>query len=304
VDERLAAVLPRLEGALGPHAGDPVALSGGITNRNFRVRLGGRDYVVRLTGKDTAVLGIEREAEVAATRAAHRLGLAPDVALFLPQEGCLVTTFVPGRPAAADELREEVAALGTALRLVHDGPALPAAFSAFRLGEVYRAETLARGGRVPAAYDDADALARRVEAAIAGHREHAPVPCHNDLLTANFIAGDDGALHLVDWEYAGMGDRFFDLGNLAVNNGLGEDDERALLDAYFAQDGGATGRRRAALRLMRLMSDYREAAWGVVQGVLSDLDFDYAAYADEHFARLLEHAADPRVEEWLDAARA
>ena len=60
------------------------------------------------------------------------------------------------------------------------------------------------------------------------------MPCHNDLLAANFIAGPE-RLWIVDWEYAGMGDRYFDLANFAVNNELGEADEEALLGDYFGE---------------------------------------------------------------------
>ncbi|HEY8625610.1 MAG TPA: hypothetical protein VIL82_06365, partial [Solirubrobacteraceae bacterium] len=60
----------------------------------------------------------------------------------------------------------------------------------------------------------------------------------------------------------------------------------------------------AALRLMRIVSDAREAAWGVVQGSISDLEFDFADYARRHFERLSEAARDPRLEEWLGAATA
>ena len=60
----------------------------------------------------------------------------------------------------------------------------------------------------------------------------------------------------------------------------------------------------AALRLMRLMSDVREAMWGVLQRAVSELDFDYGAYAAEHFARLRAEAADPRLEDWIGAAAA
>jgi hypothetical protein len=54
---------------------------------------------------------------------------------------------------------------------------------------------------------------------------------------------------------------------------------------------------------MRFMSDFREAMWGVVQGTVSDLDFDFAEYADKHFVRLRETAADPRFADWLRDAR-
>jgi hypothetical protein len=44
---------------------------------------------------------------------------------------------------------------------------------------------------------------------------------------------------------------------------------------------------------MRFMSDFREAMWGVVQATVSELDFDFAGYADDHFARLERTAAEP-----------
>ncbi len=148
--------------------------------------------------------------------------------------------------------------------------------------------------------------ARRIEDACTGP-EHDPVACHNDLLAANFIrgnptaAGGAGQIWIVDWEYAGMGDRYFDLANFAVNNELGEAGELALLEAYFAERPSA--RQVANLRLMKFMSDFREAMWGVVQTVLSELDFDFEQYAGKHFERMLETAADADFETWLEQAR-
>ncbi len=293
----LARIIAALEPRLGAAEGKPVALAGGITNRNYRLRMGGVDYVLRITGKDTSVLGIDREAEVAATRAAHEAGVAPPVADYLAEEECLVTRFIEGRPVSADELRDPttLGEVASSIRMVHDGPAFPKSFSVFRTVETYRDETLARGGTVPAAYDEAALLAARIEAALTGP-EHAPVPCHNDLLTANFIH-DGIRVRIVDWEYAGMGDRYFDLGGLSVNNGFDERDDERLLAAYFGVP--ATEARFGAVRLGRMMFDLREAMWGVVQTVVSDLDFDYATYADTHFHRLLTAAHDPRLKDWL-----
>jgi thiamine kinase-like enzyme len=291
----LEAALERLVPALGPLEGEPVALDGGITNRNYRVRLGGGDYVVRLCGKDTAVLGIDREAEARATEVAASLGVGPALVERLPD--ALVTRFISGRSVEAEELRARVGEVAATLRALHDGPPVPGRFDSFRVVEAYRDVTRARGGEVPGHYAEAAAAAERIEAVLGGRPA---VPCHNDLLTANFI--DDGErLRIVDWEYAGMGERFFDLANLSINNGFSEQEDRALLDAYF---GGAGDAQFAALRLMRVMSDFREAMWGVVQTVASDLDFDYVAYAGEHFTRLRASAADPRFEDWLGVAAA
>ena len=295
----LDAVLDDLAPVLGSPAGPPAALEGGLTNHNYRVRLGGGEYVVRLPGADTEVLGIDRVAERAATEAAAAAGVGPEVVAF--ERGCLVTRFIEGRPMRPEEVRARLPAVAAALKAVHAGPPLPAGFNGFRVVEAYREATLARGGEVPDAYDAAHALAERIEAALSGP-EHRPVPCHDDLLAANLL-WDGHRVRIVDWEYAGNGDRYFDLGNLAVNCAFDGDDERALLVAYFGEP--PTARRLAALRLQRLMSDFREAMWGVLQGAVSALDVDYGAYAREHFDRLEAAAADAPIDRWLvEAARA
>jgi len=275
------------------------ALAGGITNRNFKVTLDGDEFVLRIGGKDTRLLGIDRRVEHEASQAAARAGVGPDVVAFVEPEGYLVTRFVRGRVLAAEELREppRIAEVGRTLRVVHGGAPLPARFDAFRVVEDYAAIAERSGVGVPSAYARARAVAGEIERA----RGAQPVrPCHNDLLSANFI--DDGErLRIVDWEYAGMGDVLFDLANFAVNNGLDEEGDRALLTAYA---GAAEEAGLAALTLMRFMSDFREAMWGVVQQALSELDFDFAGYADEHFARLERTADDGRFRSALEAAPA
>ncbi|HET8953879.1 MAG TPA: phosphotransferase [Solirubrobacteraceae bacterium] len=284
---------------LGEPDGAPVALEGGITNRNYRVRWGGRDCVLRCPGRDTALLGIDRAAEWAATQAAAAAGVGPPGIAFDPGVGCLVTEWVEGRPIEPAELRGRIPELAVALRTIHDGPALPAVFDVFAVVEAYREIALARAASPPAGLDRLADGAAAIRAALRGP-EHAPVPCHNDLLASNVL--DDGRrLWIVDWEYAGMGDRYFDLGNLAVNNDFGEDDELALLQAY-RPDGGSA-RRVAALRLMRVMSDYREGMWGVVQSAVSELEFDFEGYAREHLERAAAALEDPRLAGWLEDAR-
>jgi thiamine kinase-like enzyme len=269
-------------------------LGGGITNRNFKVTVDGEAFVLRIGGKDTALLGIDREAEHAATRAAAALGIGPEVLTFLEPEGYLVTRFVEGGPLPVEEVRrpDTLRLVAATLRRIHDGPAFPARFDAFRVVEAYLATAAGRGVSPPAAYTRAKETADLIERARGRQPAH---PCHNDLLNANFIAQDDG-VRIVDWEYAGMGDRFFDLANFSINHELSEAENEELLRAYFGDLDEADLR---ALRLMRFMSDFREAMWGVVQQGLSELDFDFAGYADEHFARLERTAADPSFRESL-----
>ena len=288
----------RLEPVLGPMEREPSPLPGGFTNLNFRVRMGGRELVLRLCEPGAGVLGIDREGEKVATRRAADAGIGPELVACLEDDQVLVTEWLPGGPFA---VRRGLADVAAALRLTHAGPPLPSELAVFALAERHHAIAVERGAPVPAGYATVADLASRIADALAGHPEHAPVACHNDLVPENFLTAADGGVRIVDWEYAGQNDRFFDLGNLSVNNDLTEDDDRALLAAYFGEP--ATPRRFAALRLMRIVSDVREAMWGLVQSAISRLDEDYDAYAAECFARLLDQAGDPRVEGWLTEAR-
>lgn len=294
--------MERLEARLGTAEGEPTVLGGGITNHNFRARFGGREVVVRLPGNHTELLGSDRSGERRANALAAAAGVAPAVVAALEDPVVLVTAFVEGPTMEPEDLRAPgtPAEVGAALRRVHGCGTIDARFDAFRLVEDYAAATRARGGQVPRAYERAHAVAARIEA-VAVLAEEAPVLCHDDLLSANFIASSDG-IRIVDWEYAGMGSRWFDLGNFAVNNELGPAEEEALLTAYLGAPPSPAD--LAALRLMRLMSDFREAMWGVVQTAISDLDFDFAGYASRHFDRLLAAADGPGFEALLEDAGA
>jgi thiamine kinase-like enzyme len=277
-------------------------LSGGITNRNYLVQVEGSRvrYVLRLAGNDTHLLGISREVEHAATVAAAGVGVGPEVTAFIRPQGYLLTRFIEGVPLSEEAIHrpETIHRIADSLRRIHDGPAIPGLFVPLRIVEAYHALAHERGVPIPPEYALARSIGRRIELALLAD----PVdlrPCHDDLLNANFI--DDGdRIRIVDWEYAGMGDPFFDLGNFSVNNGLTSDEDVLLVEAY---DGPPPRPARLArLRLMRVVSDFREAMWGVLQQAISTLDVDFVAYAGEHFDRLLGAASTPEFERSLREA--
>ena len=101
----LADTLGPISARLGELEGDPIPLEGGITNRNYRVRFAGEDVVVRLPGKDTALLEINREAERAAGELAAAAGVGPAVVAMLDDPPCLVTGFIEGEQMSAERLR-------------------------------------------------------------------------------------------------------------------------------------------------------------------------------------------------------
>ena len=299
----LETALERVPGWSSAAELETAYLSGGITNRNYRVNVDGESYVLRLAGANTAQLGIDRHHENAATRAAAAIGLAPEVVYFIEPEGCLVTRFIAGRPVPPEEMRrpETIRLAAAALRRVHALPPIPGTFSPFRVVEAY--DNLAREHGVtdfPANFDWLLARMRSFEAAFAA-APIPPCPCHNDLLNENFlIETATGRLVILDWEYAGMGDPHFDLANLAAQHAFADEHDRLLLDSYFDL---VTPQVWARHKLMKCMSDFREAMWGLAQLGLSTLDFDFQGYAGKFFASLNAGFADPKIEGWVALLR-
>lgn len=283
------------------HAGLVVELlGGGITNLNYRVEVDAQAFVVRIPGRDSEHLGIDRRREYACNVAAHQAGVAPEVAAFFEDAGVLVTRFIRGRGLAEEEMHrpQTIYRVVKALRRYHGGSDFPGTFSPFQTVRDYLAAAAPRGAPLPDRFDWMLAQAERLEVALG--EPPIPRPCHNDLLLANFL--DDGErLWIIDWEYAAMGDVFFDLGNFAVHHQLSDVEEETLLRAYF---GRATHDATARLKLMKIISDLREAMWAMVQVTISTLDYDFAAYGQKHFDRYTAQLQDPRVPAWLvEAAR-
>jgi thiamine kinase-like enzyme len=261
-------------------------LKGGLTNRNYCIDCGSDRFVLRIMGENSELLGIDRRAEHACAQAAQSAGVGPKVVAFFPDHGATVTRFVTGRVLAFKAvqtpaiLRRVVASL----RRYHACSNGAGKFCAFDTVRRYYAQARRRKVPFPRHVVLALEMLARIEDE-AGVPEHV-CPCHNDLLPGNLI-DDRRKVWILDWEYGGAGDLFFDLGNLAANNLFDREQEATLLQYYFGQARPGDLRR---LRLMRLASDMREAMWGFLQMGVSKLDFDYRTYARRHLQRFLDGA--------------
>src|SRR5690606_28448511 len=98
-----------------------IPLSGGITNLNFKIEADGRAYVIRLAGEGTDQLGIKRDVEYAANKAAGELGIAPEVVYFIEPEGYIVTRFVNGKRIMTEDIvkTDYLERIAKKLRLFH-----------------------------------------------------------------------------------------------------------------------------------------------------------------------------------------
>lgn len=271
-------------------------LPGGITNHNYRVDADGQAFVLRIGAEGAKLLGIDRQREYRCMAAASRGGVAPEVLYALPRDGILVTRFIEGRSlapgtAVPPKVRARVV---RAMRRCHAGPVFAGAFSPYRTLAAYRRAARAGPARLPR---DLDRLYQRVSGIASALRRgrHASRPCHNDLWGPNLI--DDGRrVLMVDWEYAGMGDVYFDLANFAIYHCPTDAADAALLAAYF---GRARGPALARLKLMRIVAELREAMWYLVALRVSPKQPDFAGAAGRHFDRCRQALADPRLPAWF-----
>jgi thiamine kinase-like enzyme len=262
---------------------DPVPLSGGITNRNYRVEDRGRTVVVRV-GEDILVHGIVRTNELAASRAAHAAGLSP--AVIHSEPGILILEFIEGKTFKPEDVRDprNLDRLVDLVRRCHHevpkhlrGPA--PIFWVFHVVRDY-AHTLREGNS-----RHSHLLMRLLDRAAVLETAVGPVDIvfgHNDLLAANIL--DDGRrLWLLDWDYAGFNSPLFDLGGLASNSEMPPDLSESLLASYFGRPVDAGLRYRAGA--MTAASLLRETMWSMVSEIHSSVNFDYAAYTAENLAR-------------------
>jgi thiamine kinase-like enzyme len=258
-------------------------LKRGLTNRNYRLDCEGGPYVLRMLEENSRPLGIDRQVEYAAFKAAEDAGIGAEVVAFVPRKQVLVTRFVKGRRLSPKALREPaiLRRVVASMRRYHACPNSGGTFSGFETVRRYYAQARRRKVPFPRSITQALRILERIEDEVGVPRR--TCHCHNDLLPSNLI--DDGRkVWVLDWEYAGTGDLFFDLGNLAANCLFNQEQEKLLLQYYSGKVRLADLRH---LRLMRVVSDMREALWGFLQMGISKLDFDYQAYACRHLERFL-----------------
>ena len=286
---------------LEPHTGSILGVapvSGGITNRNYKLETTNGAFMLRIAGERTGLLGINRAFEFASAQIAHAAGVGAPPVAYLEAHQAILSRFIPDAATLTPETASgNLERIVSGLKTYHAAPAFPGTFSPFDTVRTYHQLALEHGVRFP---DNLSAILEhmtQIEQALEPHQTTRP--CHNDLLPGNFL--DDGQrIWIIDWEYAGNGNPFFDLGNFAVNLELDEAGCQHLLELYFGQTHPTL---EAQLHLMRLASDLREAFWGYLQSGISTLEFDFVEYGQQHLERFQVNASQTKLAHWFQALK-
>src|SRR5262245_34415982 len=272
----VAAALTRIPLFAGrPLDGLQVEPLASLTNRNFKVSLGGEAYVLRIAGAGTERY-IDRAAEARNARQAASIGIAPDLLYLHAPSGLMLTRFIDGgAPLEAADLRRPTPlrdAAGLLKRLHGSGLAFAGRMELFPKLDDYIA-LAAQEGWPPGL--DLTPIRRRAEAARVA-LEQAPasfVPSHIDPVPHNFVRARDGALYLLDWEYAAMAEPMWDLAAVSIEAELDGEMDSLLLEAYFAD---AAGQHAGRFALYKASLNLLAAAWAVVQIVDGNRSADFA----------------------------
>jgi thiamine kinase-like enzyme len=275
-------------------------MTGGLTNKNFRVDVESQAFFVRIPGASTELLAVDRDNEYHSSKAAAAAGVGPKVLYYLPDHKVMVLEFIEGRTMSIESLQAPgmPTRIAQSLKKLHTGERCLNEFNMFRLVEFYLDIVDKHQVRIPDNYRDRLSVLNRIESAVQ-KKELDSVPCNNDLLAENFI--DDGKmLWLIDYEYSGNNDPCFELGNTCQEQQYNAEQYAELCAAYFGEP------RRyllARMYLFSIMSDFGWTLWGAIQNKISQLDYDFWEYTVGRWERALGMLDSNEFSKWLEDAQ-
>ena len=305
MDETVRVALKRIPLLEGIAPGSMTcARLGGLTNLVYRLEVGAERYVLRIPGEGTEDY-IDRKVEGHNARVAADAGVSAEVLFFDAGDGLMLARHLDGcvtmSPSSFKSRPGAPARAAAALKQLHGcGQAFQFRFELFKMIDDYLALLAKLEAPLPDGYHEVVAEAGAVRRALDA-KPLALAPCHCDPLTENFL--DDGArMWIVDWEYSGMNDPIWDLGDVSVEAGFDADQDREMMAAYCGGEPGAalTGR----MVIYKAMCDLLWTLWGLIQFANKNPVDDFWAYATGRFERCKALMGTADFGRHLDAIRA
>lgn len=282
---------------LGFHNAVDIALAspqrlGGLTNRVFLIKSVRGAHVLRIPGQGTEEY-INRKVEAVAARAAARAGVSPEV-LATTDDGLMLTAAIDKAVTMSPENFAAISGAPTraanALRKLHtSGEQFDFRFELFAMIDDYLKILSGKATDLPEGYHDVLASAETIRQAL-NARPLPLAPCHCDPLSENFLDTGD-RMWLVDWEYSGMNDPLWDVGDVVIEAKLQPDKEAEFIHAYFGGTPSAAEHGRVVI--YKAMCDLLWTLWGLIQHANKNPVDDFWAYATGRFDRCKALMATP-----------
>jgi thiamine kinase-like enzyme len=293
LEERVLDAVPELRGFPRQIS----ELSGGLTNRNYRVVTPSGSYVVRVSPKGAELLAINRDNEYRNSVSAANAGVGAPVIAYLPDERVMVVGFINGLTFTDENfgIPANIARVADSCRRLHGAQRFVNDFNMFNIQRDYLALVQERGFRMPNDYLNFLPAVDQIRMALS-IRDEGTVPCNNDLLAGNFV--DDGQkIWLIDYEYSGNNDACFELGNIWSECHLTIGQLHELISSYY---GKPLRNKIARAQLQGLMSKYGWTLWASIQQATSALDFDFWEWGMEKYDAAVEMFHSPNFSKLLE----
>ena len=267
----------------------------GLTNANYRLNVDGEPFVLRVSGQNTASLGINRAHEASALQAACAAGIAPELIACLQPEGHLVTRWVDGRIWDPPEFRtpQNVRLLTETVKRIHALPPSGAEFSPFLRINSFLQTAQSHGIHPPSGFEQFLEIVYAVESDQMMDESNWQCFCHNDLVSCNYLfVKREQTIKVLDWEFSGWGDCYYDLATIVFTHDsdgpIPPELEDVMVECYF---GEITPQHRRRLAGMKFMLMLFSASWGLAQagmqtaGLIPVVEgFDYLEFSQYLFA--------------------
>ncbi|WHY76933.1 phosphotransferase [Neobacillus sp. WH10] len=260
---------------------------GGMTNKNFKVVIKGKEYVLRIPGNGTESM-INRKEEKFNAALASNLGIDTELVYFNEETGVKIAELIPGAETLNSKMckRQDYMELTTAnFRKLHSSKLQMANhFDVFEKMEEYERQMEEANGQPYVPYEEAKEQIMILKKIYQGMNIQ-PTPCHIDPIPENMVMSSEGKLYFIDWEYSGMNDPMWDLAAHSLESGFSPEEEELFLLLYIEQDEIPLEIQQRVM-MNKIFQDFLWSTWTVIKEAKGD---DFGTYGIDRFNRCKEH---------------
>lgn len=278
----------------------PVA--GGITNPNYKVKVDGKNYFLKIPGDGTDF--INRDVCHNANEIADKSKAGPKVYYYFEDTGVEIFQWLDGyRQVTYGDIYDEVIfhEIFKKIKAFHNIDTKPLKLKQSIFEQAWDMNARAKkAGYLPPFNDRMEYYLKTIEEALSHSCELKP--CHNDFWTNNLMYNEETKdLKIIDYEYASMNDPCVDLGLISATNYFTEAMDVEMVKCY--NDGVFDEIMFAKVKLNKIACDIKWAYWALYQAASSNVEFDYMNWYGQKMARLQHFWLDPRLDYWLELVK-
>ncbi|WP_312475462.1 NTP transferase domain-containing protein [Neobacillus sp.] len=256
---------------------------GGMTNKNFKVVIKGKEFVLRIPGNGTESL-INRKEEKFNAALASNLGIDTELVYFNEETGVKIAELIPEAETLTPKMtkRQDIMELTTAnFRILHfSGLEMANRFDVFeKMVEYERLMKEANGHPYDHYFEVKEQVMVLKE--IYQAMDIQLTPCHIDALPQNIVKSGEKKLYFIDWEYSGMNDPMWDLAWHAMESEFTPEEEELFLTLYLQEDEVPLEIQQRMI-MNKIFQDFLWTIWTIIKEAKGD---DFGTYGTDLLAR-------------------